>query len=103
MTDLNERVQARLLDLTGYANGNYGEQVPVRDVVLHAAWATPSFGLRMVSSWRERWERHKPYPMLGGGAVCPTCVAVGLFAKADQVEAPCTEALTILREIGIEP
>lgn len=96
MTDLNERVQARITDLETRARYWFDHNSQVSEELRGCLTRTPA-------SWRERWDRHKPYPMLGGGAICPTCVAVGLFAKADQVDAPCVEALSVLREIGIKP
>jgi hypothetical protein len=94
--DLNERVQARLVQLESMAGSL---QHDLRDPQQQLMWFLPPWGLSMVASWRERQERHGPVSFRGQEGEEGTCCAACGF----DLGFPCPDALFILREIGIEP
>lgn len=95
--DLNQRVQARLDELE-LATQNRGSAMymlarAIRDY--DEIWAP------QVASWRERWERHSAD---SGGRHCRMCPEWDrehdCYVGAPW---PCADALSVLREIGVEP
>jgi hypothetical protein len=91
VADLNERVQTRLTEL--------GVLSQVGDD------PDPNWPRRylLVASWRKRWERHQPDPDSSLGE-CEWCSNYcGDPYRENPVEWPCPDALSVLREIGVEP
>lgn len=98
LSDLNERVQVRIED---YALEVQGSQSNEGATIL-----------RLVESWRERWDRHKPY-MIYGEKHCQFCTADFDSNEYEWQRGgepvvlswpwPCPDASSVLREIGIEP
>lgn len=110
--DLNQRVQARLVELEHEAraadeflDGHHHPYDPDR------LW-DPAYALQvLIPSWRERWDRHQPVPL--GTAQAATTPRVCGYCNVDteggdyycnhqNVAWPCPDALAVLREIGIE-
>lgn len=92
MIDLNDLVQERLAALDRVLV----ESSPGDDLA-NAFRYFPSVALTLIVSWRERWDRHgparstPPYHPVNGLPWCARCAEWG-----------CTDALAILREIGVK-
>lgn len=93
--DLNERVQAEIEVYERLAQINTSK-----------SRMSSEFLVRMVASWRERWERHRPRdeskPFDGITPRCWTCRSATGLPKYIEPDL-CPDALSVLREIGIEP
>ncbi|GAA1701428.1 hypothetical protein [Fodinicola feengrottensis] len=100
LDDLNERVQARLAEFEKYLGPTPGPSPsPQFDPLGYLVWHATKVTRPLVSSWRERWDRHKPLERWSGMAYvvrCNTC----RHAKDDEL---CAERLSVLREIGVKP
>jgi hypothetical protein len=85
LDDLIERIQAEIEVYERLAQINTSK-----------SRMSSEFLVRMVESWRERWDRHQP------GSATPVQPLPCRWC-AMECEWPCPDALSVLREIGIEP
>lgn len=99
MSDLNERVQARLTELSAVVT----DGADTYDMKAQRfARAGTSFRHMMIESWRERWGRHQPRKTKDTDGdpmdYCIACCGEWYFPPW-----PCVEAKSVLHEIGVEP
>lgn len=99
MGDLNERVDARLAQLESMAGSLRRD---LRDPQHQLMCFVPEYGLSMVASWRERWYRHRSYA-IDLGAVEDDKICLYCTRGYEETDWPCPDALSVLREIRIEP
>lgn len=109
--DLNRRVQTRLAELEAITtNPDHQWTTDARwrgDAPAWVMWATRSNGYAktLVASWRERWERHRPYgPEEHQDEFDDTvwCRKCGGDPDNDEAAWPCPDALSVLKEIGVQ-
>lgn len=102
MSDLNERVKARLdaleLDYKLFAGDpNWSS----RSYVLQRG---STLMVTLFKSWRERIRRHAPRAnRIEPNGVCEVCWEWDYGHEFDRMPWPCPEYLAVCEEIGIEP
>lgn len=106
-SDLNQRVQERLDYLDGPLSMLAGlpGSLSEGDGVAWGLYMARVYGFSgpMIRSWRERWGRHRAENV---GDACPTCcncIKNNGVLTCDGPYWPCAEALSVLKEIGIDP
>jgi hypothetical protein len=98
--DLNERVQARI-DGLELDHKMFVGQAPYASNAYALAPGNANLMSVLFNSWRERWDRHQPIAWAPGYSVLKDCATCGqaMVGKGQM----CPDALSVLREIGIEP
>jgi hypothetical protein len=102
MSDLNERVQARLAQFQDLITNGYDNSQAGLDPFTSMFWDYQTALQPLVDSWRSRWDRHRPCPDV---YTCQTCMSPidrpDGYPNDDWTSEMCADGRAVLREIGI--